>query len=272
MADAITLSGGSVYGLDAASGATAWLGARGRGFRFGPNTPSAPIVPAAIIFDLMNGGKKDWGENPPYRALGLEAIESASEDFALGNHGAGLGARAGFYKGGTGSASAVTSDGFTVGALAIVNAVGSPVIPGSDVFWAFPFEQNGEFGRRRLPQDFAGIDLDLPTDIKGGAPASANTTIAVVATDADLTRTELKRLAIMAADGFARALRPVHAPTDGDTVFALSAAKRPLAEPRWVGLMRLGSIAADCLARAIARGVYEAQSIDTIKSYNDMFR
>lgn len=271
MADAITLAGGSVYGLDAASGAMAWLGARGRGFQFAPGTPTAPIVPAAIIFDLMNGGKKDWGETPPYRALALEAISRAGASFSLGNHGAGLGARAGLYKGGTGSASAVTADGITVGALAVVNAVGSPIIPGTDVFWAFPFEQAGEFGGRRLKPDFESIGLDLPADIKGGAPASSNTTIAVVATDADLSRTELKRIAIMATDGFARALRPVHAPTDGDTVFALATGKRAIAEPRWRDVMRLGTLAADCLARAIARGVYEAETVEGMRSYKDLF-
>lgn len=270
--DAITLAGGSVYGLDAASGATAWLGARGRGFRFAPGTPSAPIVPGAIIFDLLNGGDKGWGETPPYRALALDAIAKAGEGFALGNHGAGLGARAGLYKGGTGSASAVTDDGMTVGALVIVNSVGSPIIPNTDVFWAHPFEQDGEFGGKRLPADFKGIDLGLPADIKGGAPASANTTIAIVATDAALSRVELKRLAIMAADGMARALRPVHAPTDGDTVFAISTAKQTLAEPRWRDIMRIGTLAADCLARAIARGVYEANTIGAMKSYKDIFR
>lgn len=269
VADAIALSGGSVYGLDAAGGAVAWLGARGRGFRILPGALPAPIVPSAIIFDLLNGGKKDWGEAPPYRTLALGAMERASEAFSLGNHGAGLGARAGLYKGGTGSASAITDDGFTVGALVVVNAVGSPVIPGTDVFWAFPFEQNREFGGRRLKADFAGLDLDLPNDIKGAMPA--NTTIAVVATDAELSRVELKRLAIMAADGFARALRPIHAPTDGDTIFALSTGKRAIADPRFRDLTRLGSIAADCMARAIARGVYAAETVGAMKSYRDMF-
>jgi L-aminopeptidase/D-esterase-like protein len=270
--EAITLAGGSVYGLDAASGAMAWLGARGRGFRFAPATPPAPVVPAAIIFDLLNGGEKNWGETPPYRALALDAIARASEDFTLGNHGAGLGARAGLYKGGTGSASVVTDDGFTLGALAIVNSVGSPIIPGTDVFWAHAFEQDGEFGGRRIPSGFKGIDLDLPSDTKLGASAAANTTIAIVATDAVLMRIELKRLAIMAADGMARALRPVHAPTDGDTVFAVSTGKRGIGEPRWRDLMRMGNLAADCLARAIARGVYAADTIGTMKSYRDVFR
>lgn len=271
MADAIVLAGGSVYGLDAASGVMAWLGARGRGFKLAPGAPGAPVVPSAIIFDLANGGRKDWGEMPPYRALALKAVEQASETFSLGNTGAGLGARAGIYKGGTGSASVVTDDGFTVGALAVVNAVGSPLIPGTDVFWAFAFEQTGEFGGRRLPADFRLADLDLPSDIKRLARSAENTTIAVVATDADLTRVELKRVAIMAADGFARALRPVHAPFDGDTVFALATGKRPLAEPRGIEITRIGSLAADCLARAISRGVYEAQSLGTTRSYRDVF-
>lgn len=269
--DAITLAGGSVYGLEAASGVTAWLGARGRGFHLVDGAPSAPIVPAAIIFDLGNGGDKAWGEDPPYRSLALEAAHRAGETFALGNAGAGVGARAGIYKGGTGSASIVTEEGFTVGALAIVNAVGSPLIPGTDVFWAFALEQGNEFGGRRPGAEFASFDLDMPLDIKRPPRPGTNTTIAVVATDAALTRVELKRMAIMAADGFARALRPVHAPFDGDTVFALSTGTRPLGEPRGFDVMRVGSLAADSLARAIARGVYEAQSLGAIRSYREIF-
>jgi L-aminopeptidase/D-esterase-like protein len=267
--DAITLSGGSVYGLDAASGVMAWLGARGRGFHLVAGAPPAPIVPGAIIFDLANGGNKSWGETPPYRALGIAAVERAGETFALGNAGAGLGARAGIYKGGTGSASAVTDDGYTVGALAIVNAVGSPIIPHTDVFWAFPFEQLGEFGGAR-PVDLSQLDLDLADDIKRPPRPGTNTTIAIVATDAALTRVELKRMAIMAADGFARALRPVHAPFDGDCVFAISTAKKMINEPRGFDVMRMGSLASDCLSRAIARGVYEADSLGAISSYRDV--
>jgi len=270
VADAITLAGGSVYGLDAASGAMAWLGVRGRGVSLFKGAPVAPIVPAAIIFDLANGGDKSWGETPPYRALALEAIESASESFALGTSGAGTGARAGIYKGGTGSASAVTGDGFTVGALAIVNSVGSPIIPGTDVFWAHALEQAGEFGNKR-PGAIPTLDLDLPGDMKRPARPGTNTTIAIVAIDAEVTRVELQRIAIMAADGFARALRPVHTPFDGDTVFAIATGMRPLAEPRGLDLMRLGSLAADCLARAIARGVYEATTLGDMRSYKDIF-
>lgn len=269
-ADAIVLSGGSAFGLDAPAGVTSVLRAQGRGFEIAPGAPRVPIVPGAILFDLVNGGEKDWGEESPYRALGAAAVEAAAEDFALGTSGAGYGAVAGKYKGGLGSVSAVTDDGFTVGALVAVNAVGSPLIPGTDVFWAFPFEQDGEFGGRRLGRDIA-LDLDLPDDMKGARPQE-NTTIAIVATDAVLTRPELARIAVMAADGFARALRPVHTPFDGDLVFAVSTAKKELGPLRLREVMRLGSMAADCIARAIARGVYEASSLGNIKSYRDTFK
>jgi len=273
-ADAIVLSGGSVYGLDAPAGVTSLLREQGRGVAFGG--VNVPIVPGAILFDLTNGGDKDWGQEAPYRRLGRAAAEwaatadSASLDFPLGNVGAGLGARAGVYKGGLGSASAVTDDGLTVGAIVAVNSLGSPLIPGTDVFWAFPFEQQEEFGGRRLKGPLES-DLDLPADMKGALPR-ANTTIAVVAVDAQVSGVELKRIAIMAQDGFARALRPVHTPFDGDIVFAMATGKRALGEPRPRQVMRLGSIAADTLARAIARGVYGAETLGAMKSYRDSFQ
>jgi L-aminopeptidase/D-esterase-like protein len=269
--DAITLSGGSTYGNDAPSGVQHWLKARGRGFQIRPGAPLVPIVPGAILFDLANGGDKNWNV-PPYRELGLRAAENATIDFELGNAGAGYGAMAGAYKGGLGSVSAVTEDGFTVGALAAVNSLGSPLIPGTDAFWAFLFEQSNEFGGRRLRWPIPHLGLDLPRDMKGAVRAGENTTISIVATDATLTRVELKRLAIMAADGFARALRPVHTPFDGDIVFAVSTRKREVTEPRQWHVMRLGSLAADCIARAIARGVYEANSIGELESYRDAFK
>jgi L-aminopeptidase/D-esterase-like protein len=268
--DAITLSGGSAFGLDAPSGVQSWLRAKGRGFQIAPGAPLVPVVSGAILFDLANGGDKEWGDVPPYRALALAAVEKASDDFKLGNTGAGLGASAGAYKGGLGSASAITDDGITVGAIVAVNSVGSPLIPGSDVFWSSPLEMNGEFGGRRLPVGFAQKDFDLPPDMKGARPRE-NTTIAIVATDAALSRIELQRVAIMAADGFARALRPVHTPFDGDLVFAVTTAKVKIGEPRQRDVMRIGMIAADCLSRAIARGVYEAQTLGAMKSYKDTF-
>lgn len=267
--DAIVISGGSAFGLDAPSGVSSWLRARGRGFEIAPGSPRVPIVPGAILFDLANGGDKAWGDEPPYRALGAKAVAAAAADFALGNAGAGYGATSGIYKGGVGSASALTQEGIAVGALAAVNSVGSPLIPGTDVFWAFPFEQNREFGGRRPKSDLP-LDLDLPTDMKGARPRE-NTTIAIVATDAEISRAELARIAVMAADGFARALRPVHTPFDGDIVFAVSTARSPLGEERARGVMRLGSIAADCVARAVARGVFEAETLGAAKSYRDLF-
>jgi len=270
--DAVVLSGGSSFGLEAASAVMARLGAEGRGFRFAMGMPPVPIVPGAIIFDLANGGNKNWGETPPYGQLARKALANGAEHFVLGNSGAGLGAVAGMYKGGTGSASAVTEDGFTVGSLAIVNSVGSPVIPGSNTFWAFPFEQAGEFGGGRPVKDLPSMVAGLPPDMKIPARAGVNTTIALVATDADLTSVELKRFAIMASDGFARAIRPIHTPFDGDTVFAIATAKRALAEPRAFQLMQLGNAGADCIARAIARGVYEAATVGDLRSYRDIVR
>ena len=261
--DAIVLAGGSVYGLAAADAVTAWLGAEGRGFGLAttPGVPRAPIVPAAILYDLANGGDKAWGLTPPYHALGLAAVRAASADFTLGSAGAGAGAMAGRLKGGLGSASIVSDDGYTVGALAAVNSFGSVVAPGGRAFWAGPFEIGGEeFGG--APAIWAGASAPGPDDwglAKRDGAARANTTLAVIAVDAVLTPAQARRLAVMAQDGLARAIRPAHAPFDGDVVFVLATGERPLVEPTPFTLTRLGALAADCLARAIARGVYEAR-------------
>ncbi len=261
-ADAVVLSGGSVYGLAAADGVTAVLGAAAQGYR--PSTaaavPVSPIVPAAILYDLANGGDKAWGEAPPYRALGAAAMRSAGRTFRLGTAGAGYGAMSGRLKGGLGSASAVGELGFTVGAIVAVNSFGAAVAPGGRSFWAAPYEIAGEFGA------VGSAALAAAPDDWGLAKGPANspgigrvnTTIACVATDAALTPAEAKRFAIMAQDGLARALRPAHSPFDGDVVFALATGKRPVSAPRLQAVARLGALAADCLARAIARGVYEA--------------
>jgi len=271
-ADAIVLSGGSVFGLEAASGVTAWLSAQGRGFQLRPGAPRVPIVPGAILFDLMIGEPLDPEANP-YAQLGKEAVASADRQFAIGNAGAGLGAVAGGYKGGVGSVSAVIDDRVTVGALAAVNSVGSPLIPGTDVFWAFALEQGNEFGGRRIREALQQISLDLPTDGKRPPPApGTNTTLLVVATDAAMPADELKRVAIMATDGFARALRPVHTLFDGDLLFALTTDAVPIAGDRLFELTRIGNVAADCVARAIARAVYAADSIAGVRSYREVFR
>ena len=252
--DAIVLSGGSGYGLDAASGAQAWLRARGRGFRI--RDAIVPIVPQAICFDLLNGGDKNWGRYPPYRDLGYAACEDASRDFALGSVGGGLGATTVDLKGGLGSASAVTGSGFTVGAIAIVNAVGSAVIGGGPHFWAAGLEEGNEFGGLSLPSP---ITEDHRRARWKGGP-QPGTTIALVATDAVLTKSQAKRLAINANDGLARALRVTHAPLDGDTVFAAATGAREMSDPL-NDFTDICTKAADCLARAIARGVYEATAL-----------
>jgi L-aminopeptidase/D-esterase-like protein len=256
--DAVVLSGGSVYGLGAADGVAAWLGAHGRGYGMvvAPGVPRSPIVPAAILYDLANGGDKAWGLQPPYRALGIAALEAAGPDFELGSVGAGAGAVAGGLKGGIGSASALTPDGFTVGALAAVNSFGSVMVPGSQAFWAAPYEIAGEFGG--LPMGDAAAEPGEWGLAKRQPRPGANTTLACVAVDAVLTPAHARRVAIMAHDGLARAIRPVHAPYDGDVVFVLATGRRPLGDDPVFTLTCLGALAADCLARAVARGVYEA--------------
>ncbi|MEK7264996.1 MAG: P1 family peptidase [Pseudomonadota bacterium] len=254
-ADAIVLSGGSSYGLGAADGVAAWLGARGRGFQLMKveGAPPSPIVPAAILYDLANGGNKNWGEAPPYARLGKEAAASAKKGVSLGRAGAGFGARAGAAPGGIGSASFASEDGLIVGALMAVNSFGSVKIPGTNVFWAAPYEEGDEFGgawTSSKPQA-----RDLPPDTKLAA-ARANTTIGVVAVNAALTQAQARRVAIMAQDGLARAIRPVHGPTDGDVIFVLATGPLPGADP--LQLTRIGSIAADCVARGVARAGFEA--------------
>ncbi len=265
--DAIVLSGGSAFGLDAASGAQAWLKEQGRGFVV--RSARVPIVPAAILFDLLNGGDKDWGRYPPYRELGYAAAATAAADFALGSVGAGTGATTVNYKGGIGSTSAQTPDGHTVGAIAAVNAVGSVVIERGPWFWAAPFERDGEFGGRGWPAPFPPGALEPRTK---GTPQQS-TTLVVVATDAILTKAQAKRLAVMAQAGLPRAIYPVHTPLDGDVVFAASTGRRPLGEAN-VSLTGLGALAANVVARAIGRGVFAATALrwpGAVKSWQDEF-
>ena len=275
--EGIVLSGGSVYGLEAMSGAVAWLGARGRGFALGEVPVVSPVVPGAILFDLPNGGDKTWGETPPYRDWGREACEAAAREFALGNAGAGTGAMAGNIKGGLGSAS-ILDGAFQIGALIAVNPFGSAVMPGTGHFWAAPYEIDGEFGGRGWPGAPTAPSLDDPLrgtrlDTAPLAPGG-NTTIGVVATNAALTKAEARRIAIMAQDGLARAIRPIHSHVDGDTIFTLATGTAPLAEApldRLMQLMRIGSLAADCVARAVARGVYMAGDLGDMACYRTRY-
>lgn len=250
--DAVVLSGGSAFGLDAAGAVMSALAAAGRGFAVAG--ARVPLVPAAILFDLANGGDKSWGTAPPYARLGAEAFAAAGRDFALGTAGAGTGATTANLKGGLGSASMRLADGTTVGALVAVNALGQATIGDSPHFWAAPFEAGTEFGGLGWPAD--RIEDAVALRHKAVARAGENTTIGVIATDATLTKAEAKRLAIMAHDGFARALWPAHTPLDGDLVFTLATGRRPRREAP--DLIALGAAAAACMARAIARGVYEA--------------
>ena len=265
--DALVLSGGSAFGLDAMGGVQSVLRAQGRGFRIGDVT--VPIVPGAICFDLLNGGDKNWGERPPYWDLGRAAALAAAANFELGTAGAGFGATTATLKGGLGSASAVTTGGFIVGALVAANGIGQATIRSGPHFWAAPYERGNEFGGLGWP-------APLPPDalamcVKGDLPA--NTTIAIVATDAELTKAQAKRLAVMAHDGMARALRPAHAALDGDLVFAAATA-RASQPPTIRDLTEIGSCAADCLARAIARAVYEATALPfagALPAWRDVF-
>ncbi|HET9717799.1 MAG TPA: P1 family peptidase [Pseudolabrys sp.] len=265
--DAIVLSGGSAFGLDAASGVQAWLREQGRGLQV--REARVPIVPGAILFDLLSGGDKDWHRYPPYRELGYEAARSATGDFALGSVGAGLGATTVNLKGGIGSASAMTPGGVTVTALVAANAAGSVTIGDGPHFWAAPFEQGSEFGGLGWPASFPDSALAYRSK---GAPG-ANTTLAVVTTDAMLTKSQARRLAVMAQSGLSRAIYPVHTPLDGDIVFAASTGARPLPDAVFA-LSELGMLAANVLARAIARGVYEADKLPfpgALPSWRDKF-
>jgi len=261
--DALVLSGGSAFGLEAASGVVDELRTMGRGFAVGD--ARVPVVPAAILFDLLNGGDKAWVNNP-YPALGREALNGCSADFGIGSTGAGTGATTASLKGGLGTASVILPDGPRVGALAAVNALGSAIVGHGPHFWAAPWELEAEFGGLGpAPRVFP----DDPPHVKG--MMSASTTIAIVATDAALDKAQCSRVAIAAHDGIARALVPSHTPMDGDLVFAASAGKGPM--PDTAGLVRICHAAAICLARAVARGVFEAEAVpgDTLPCWRECF-
>ena len=248
--DAVVLSGGSAFGLDAATGVMPALAELGRGYAIG--SARVPIVPAAILFDLLNGGDKKWGNAPPYAALGRAAFDAAAADFVLGSVGAGCGATTVNLKGGLGSASMRLDNGVTVGALVAVNAVGQATIGDTGHFWAAAFEQNGEFGGLGPPPAFAADATALRYK---GQVERASTTIAVVATDARLSKPQAKRFATMSHDGFARALWPSHTPYDGDIIFSIATGRH---EDTASDLIPIGAAGAACMARAIARAVYEA--------------
>lgn len=273
----LVLSGGSAFGLEAASGVTAALSDRGVGLPLDPRP--VPVIPAAILYDLSNGGRKDWGDRPPYDRLGraalAEALSAADGDIradaamdGMGNVGAGFGAVAGALKGGIGMASARFEDGATVAALVAINCFGSAVAE-NGAFWAGYLEQGEEFGGRgRL----APAPVTLAPDLPKMPLLGTNTTIGLVATDVTLDKAEATRLAIMAQDGLARAIRPIHTPFDGDSLFALSTCGRRATDPRPLLLTRIGAVAADCVARAVVRGILAAESLGDARSYRESLR
>ncbi|WP_107093205.1 P1 family peptidase [Streptomyces sp. MMG1121] len=260
--DAIVLTGGSAYGLDASSGVMAWLEEQGRGVRVGPDPAHVvPVVPTACLFDLGRGGNF---RARPDAATGRTAVEAAAAT-ALGVRvpegcvGAGAGAVAGRLKGGVGTASTVLDSGITVAALAVVNAAGAVVDSSTGALYGelllrgrveYPEERVLEAARRRLDEAAAK-----------NAPPPLNTTLAVVATDAGLSMAQAQKLAGTAHDGIARAVRPVHLMHDGDTVFALATGAHPLAEHP-LALNDILAAGADLVTRAIVRGVRAAESVD----------
>ncbi len=260
--NAIVLSGGSAFGLDAASGVQAWLRERKIGFEVAGQ--HIPLVPSAILFDMYNGGDKNWDRYPPYRELGYLAAENAATEFDLGSHGAGAGALVAGLKGGLGSASHILPNGITTGALVAVNAVGSVTVGDSAHFWAAPFEHQGEFGGLGYPSPLPADATDIRIKFRNASP-QANTTIGTIATDAVLTKAQAKRLAIAAHDGYSRAIWPAHTPFDGDLIFTIATGASGI-EPSVDDFIDLCASAASTMARAVARGVYLASPEE-----NDLF-
>lgn len=264
--DALVLSGGSAFGLDAASGVADALAAGGRGFQVGD--ARVPIVPGAILFDLLNGGDKNWGENP-YKALGARALKAASRDFSLGSVGAGAGATTANLKGGLGSASYVLEGGLRVGALVAANPLGAVTRPGQPNFWAEPFEEGDEFGGLGAA---SRTDTSAEPDPFAPPEPGRNTTIAIVATDAALTKAQCTRIATTAHDGMARAIFPSHTPFDGDLVFAAATGEKTLKDSLRDPFL-LGHAASLCLTRAIARAIYLAHKAngDILPTWKETF-
>jgi len=268
---AVVLSGGSAPGLATADGVVQRLLDAGVGFPVGGPGEVVPIVPAAVLYDLGRGGEF---RHHPDAALGSAAYDASAAPLVLGNRGAGTGARAGGLKGGIGSASLVMDDGTTVAALVAVNAVGSCVDPATGEVWA---------ARHCLPGDLPGLRRPDPAELADALEAAAAldetrraplaTTIGVLATDATLTKAQCAKVAGIGHDGLARAINPVHTMFDGDTLFTLATGARPAPDP--VQLHALLEAAADCVTRAVARGVLAAETTNTpwgtMRSYRDAF-
>lgn len=266
--DSIVLSGGSTWGLEAASSVANSIGGEGRGYRPSSKSKNVPMVPAAILYDLANGGDKEWLKNPPYSSLGLEAVSNLSDKIELGNFGAGYGSQAGSLKGGLGSASFVSNDGIQVGGLFAVNSYGSAVNNETGQFWAATDETENEFGGMGVPT-FAPNDVLSGTAARETLPGQ-NTTIGVIATNVKLDSKAAKRIAIMAHSGMSRAIRPIHSPVDGDVIFVISTGTLNK-ELSLNDINTIGELGARVCSRSIARGIYEADSILGIKSWREVY-
>ena len=258
--DALVLSGGSVYGLDAPSGVVDCMRREGRGYQV--KDINVPIVPGAILFDLLNGGQKDWDQNP-YKNIASEAYNKKNKFFELGTEGAGYGATTSNLKGGLGSSSIILDNGITIGALVATNPFGSVVTDGSNSFWASPFEIENEFGGKDFiaPEKKSFWNPEGST-FKTDSSSITNTTIAIVGTDIEMSKTELKRMSVAAHDGIARAIVPAHTTFDGDLIFSVSTCKKKIHKSD-MDLAIIGHASAICLSRAIARSVYEAKEEET---------
>ena len=265
--DALVLSGGSSFGVDTASGVVERLREAGRGF-LAAGYP-IPLAPAAILFDLNNGGDKNWTHNP-YPQLGRCAYDALNDNFEIGSFGAGFGAQCGMMKGGLGSASFTLTNGITVGALVAANPVGNPTDDSGKNFWAAPFEVDAEFGGLGAPSGSAHGQSLEQTKLGGLVPRT-NTSIAIVATDATLSKSEAHRLATVTHDGFARAIVPSHLPMDGDLIFAAATDKMP-APQTILEFSEICHAASLCVARAVARGVFHARPFpeDKLKTYREL--
>lgn len=257
--DAICLSGGSAFGLAAADGVMAGLKAQGKGFALVPRA-GVPATPSSrlLSFMILPMAATRTGAIPLPTPSWAGRPLSRQEKYHPWQSGRRFWRPCRLATGGTGSASIVTRDGLTVGALAAVNSFGSVRMPGSDAFWAWPYEIAGEFGAARPEAGFA-FDPEDWGAAKANPSPRENTTIACIAIDAAVTHDELQRIVQMALAGMARAIRPVFAPTDGDVLFALSTQARQIDGARPMAIARLGELAAGTLARSIARGVYEAE-------------
>ena len=266
--DSIVLSGGSTWGLEAASSVANSIGGEGRGYRPSSKSKNVPMVPAAILYDLANGGDKEWLNNSPYSSLGFEAVSNLSDKIELGNFGAGYGSIAGSLKGGLGSASFVSNDGIQVGGLFAVNSYGSTVNNETGQFWAATDETENEFGGMGVPT-FAPNDVLSGTAARETLPGQ-NTTIGVIATNVKLDSKAAKRIAIMAHSGMSRAIRPIHSPVDGDVIFVISTGTLNK-ELSLNDINTIGELGARVCSRSIARGIYEADSILGIKSWREVY-